>query len=111
MDFFKPSLEQLVTEIVAVNHAWKEAKQLFGHNSNLAISLREIKSNLQVRLLRNYAPEKVYLMEDKEADTEESLYGLLLVNPIKSYKDAAHLPIRVAIEKLSIQEREKFVKF
>ncbi len=113
MKFFYPSIEQLVTEIIAVNHAWKEAKDLFDlPDSPLANSLRDLKASLQVRLLRNYAPENVYLMEDKRANTDynEPLYGLQLVTSINGRKDAAHMPIRVAQNNLSAQEIEQFVK-
>jgi hypothetical protein len=57
-DLLNPSIEQLVAEIVAINHAWKEACELFDDRQNapLAQSLRDLKTCKQIRLLRNYAP-------------------------------------------------------
>lgn len=106
-----PSIEQLVQEIVAVNHAWKEAKSIFEDSSSpIAASLRNLKTNLQVRLLRQYAPQHIYLREDTTDEFEEPLYGLCLVHPINSCMDAAHLPIRVAQEYLSAEEIKHFMK-
>lgn len=113
MDFLNPSLEQLVTEIIAVNHAWKEAKDLFHRSDNtLANSLRDLKARLQVRLLRNYAPKQVYLIVDKNpnSDYDEPLFGLQLVTSINGRQDAAHMPIRVAQKNLSVQELKQFVR-
>ncbi|BAU63825.1 hypothetical protein STA3757_11940 [Stanieria sp. NIES-3757] len=112
MKLLNPSIEQLVQEIVAVNHAWKEAKEIFNDSASpLVISLRDLKSRLQIRLLRDYAPEQVYLAEDKEAESEELLYGLLLVNSIENWKDAAHIPVRVAQEHFSNEEIQRYMKF
>ena len=58
----RPSVEKLVKEIVAINHAWKVARELFGEDSHLSISSRDLKTCLQVRLLRSYAPKQVYLI-------------------------------------------------
>lgn len=56
MELINPSIEQLVKEIIAVNHAWKEAKDLFEETAfPLANALRDLKTRLQIRLLRNYA--------------------------------------------------------
>ncbi len=113
MDFFNPSIEQLVTEIIAVNNAWKEAKDLFDHADNhLANSLRDLKARLQVRLLRSYAPELVYLITDSDSnrDYDEPLYGLRLVESVNGRQDAAHMPIRVAEENLSAAELQQFVQ-
>jgi hypothetical protein len=110
-EILNPSIEQLVREIVAVNHAWKEAKDMFEDPaSGLAISLRNLKTRLQVRLLRKYAPQQVYLLKDPTADASEPVYGLSLVQPIGGYRDAAHLPIRVAQEHLSKEEIEGFCR-
>jgi hypothetical protein len=113
MNFFDPSIEQLVTEIIAVNNSWKEAKDLFDRpDTSVANSLRDLKARLQVRLLRNYAPSQVYLTEDTNpnSDYEEPLYGLQLVKPVNGRQDAAHMPIRVAEENLSASELEQFVR-
>ncbi|WP_027404426.1 hypothetical protein [Aphanizomenon flos-aquae] len=104
-----PFIEKLVREIVAVNHAWKVASELFGENSSLSRSSRDLKTALQVRLLRNYAPEQVYLVVDREAEDEE-LYSLKLREPIDKHLYAEHLPVRVAQEVLSADEIKKFSK-
>ena len=110
MNSLNPSIEQIVHEINTVNHAWKMAQELFEQGSPLANSLRELKATLQVRLLRCYAPQWVYLAEDTQAKSEEPLYGLCLVQPVAGWQDAAHLPIRVANERLSTQEINQFSK-
>ncbi|MCW5315914.1 hypothetical protein GTQ43_19475 [Nostoc sp. KVJ3] len=104
-----PSVEKLVKEIVAVNHAWKVACELFGQDSPLSISSRDLKTCLQVRLLRSYAPEQVYLIEDKNAEGEP-LYSLRLQKPIGGRLDAEHLPMRVAEEVLADKELQQFKK-
>lgn len=117
----QPSLEQLLAEIVAINHAWKEARLMFGNSAGLTVSLRNLKTRSQVRLLRNYAPEKVYLKIDKEAlepsleadndaETGEPLYGLILRKPVNGVTDAAHIPVRVAQEVLSESEIQRFTQ-
>ena len=117
----QPSLEQLLAEIVAINHAWKEARLMFGNSAGLTVSLRNLKTRSQVRLLRNYAPEKVYLKIDQEAlepsleadndaETGEPLYGLILRKPVNGVTDAAHLPVRVAQEVLSQSEIKRFTQ-
>lgn len=102
-----PPLEQLIDEIHAVNHAWKVALD-FGDIPALAESLKEMKTRLQVRLLRQYAPDRVYLALDTETASEEPLYGLRLREPIAGHTDAAHLPVRVAKDHLSPELIERF---
>ncbi|HEY9802859.1 MAG TPA: hypothetical protein V6D25_21020 [Leptolyngbyaceae cyanobacterium] len=104
-----PTVEKLVNEIVAVNHAWKVACELFGQNSPLSISARDLKTYLQIRLLRSYAPEQVYLIEDEEAEGER-LYSLCLRQVIGERRYAEHLPVRVAEEVFAHQELEQFKK-
>lgn len=102
-----PPLEQLIDEIHAVNHAWKVASD-FGDIPALAESLKEMKTRLQVRLLRQYAPDRVYLALDTETPSDEPLYGLRLREPIAGHTDAAHLPVRVAKDLLSPEVIERF---
>lgn len=117
----QPSLEQLVAEIVAINHAWKEARLMVGNSAGLTVSLRNLKTRSQVRLLRYYAPEKVYLKIDEQAlepslevdndaETGEPLYGLILRKPVNGATDAAHLPVRVAQDVLSESEIKRFTQ-
>ncbi|MCT7990603.1 hypothetical protein [Laspinema olomoucense] len=108
-NLLNPSLEQLIDEIHAVNHAWKVALA-FGDIPALATSLQDMKTRLQVRLLRQYAPDRVYLALDTETASEEPLYGLRLREPIAGYTDAAHLPVRVAQDYLSHELIEGFKK-
>ncbi|BAY32810.1 hypothetical protein NIES2107_47040 [Nostoc carneum NIES-2107] len=108
-DAWTPSVEQMVREIVAVNHAWKVACELFGESSPLSTSSRDLKTCLQVRLLRSYAPRQVYLVEDKNAEGER-LYSLYLQEPINNRQYAEHLPARVAEDVLSPKELEQFKK-
>src|SRR4051812_29858499 len=106
-DLLHPSMEQLVKQIVALNHAWKAARELFGENSPLSTSSRDLKTCLQVRLLRSYAPAQVYLVEDTEAEGEK-LYSLRLRKPTDNRLDAAHLPLREAEKVLSADELKRF---
>lgn len=109
VELLYPSVEKLVKEIVAVNHAWKVACELFGQDSALSISSRDLKTSLQVRLLRSYAPKLVYLIEDKESEGEP-LYSLRLRELIDNRHYAEHLPVRVAKYILSPQELAQFKK-
>ncbi|MBN3886500.1 MAG: hypothetical protein V7K64_18890 [Nostoc sp.] len=104
-----PSVEKLVQEIVAINHAWKVACELFGQDSPLSVSSRDLKTCLQVRLLRSYAPKQVYLIEDKQSEGEP-LYSLRLRKPIGERLYAEHLPIRIAEEVLTDKELKQFKK-
>ncbi|WP_334941750.1 hypothetical protein [Nostoc sp.] len=62
-----------------------------------------------MRLLRSYAPEQVYLIEDKKAEGEP-LYSLRLREPIGNRLYAEHLPMRVAKEVLADKELQQFQK-
>ncbi|HLP87595.1 MAG TPA: hypothetical protein VK184_03180 [Nostocaceae cyanobacterium] len=101
------SIEDMVKLIVSINHAWKVSTETFGETSPLSTSARDLKTALQVRLLRKYAPEQVYLIEDTEAEGEK-LYSLKLRKPIDNRWNVEHLPIRVAREVLSDREIAKF---
>ncbi|MBL1208859.1 hypothetical protein [Geminocystis sp. GBBB08] len=106
----KPSLESLVKEINAVNHSWKLAIEMFDNHHPLSQSLSDLKVRLQVILLRNYAHNFVYLIEDNDTKSDEPLYSLQLIFIGDKYKDAAHVPIRVAKEILSSEEITNFSK-
>lgn len=107
-DFFKPSLADLIQQIHSINHAWKLSKEMEDNSHFLAIRLRYLKTRLQIKLLKNFAPNYVYLKEDKNIESEESVYGLILVSPINNYSDVAHIPIRVAKKMLSEEEISHF---
>ena len=102
-----PSLEKLVKQIKAINSAWKVAGDLYGNDSPLSTSSRDLKSCLQVRLLRLYAPTDVYLAIDNNAEGEPQ-FGLRLRESVDKYQDADHIPVRVANEILLPEEIKKF---
>jgi hypothetical protein len=103
------SLEELVKNIKAVNQVWKDVRRLFGEQSPLASEAKALKNCLQVRLLRKFAPDQVYLKIDPETG-EEPLYGLRLCNCVSGYEDADHLPVRVASEIFTEAELQSFVR-
>lgn len=107
METLTSNFEELITEIAAINQAWKVSKEL---SPNLANSLKDLKNRLQVRLLRNYAPERVYLELDTATASEEPLYSLRLQQPIGNGWNAEHLPVRVAQEMLSDEELKQLIK-
>ncbi len=106
-EFLYPSLRELVTQIKAINCAWKVARNLYGKESSLSTSSRDLKSCLQVRLLRSYAPNDVYLAIDYQAEGEPQ-FGLRLRESVDKYEDADHLPVRVTNEILLPEEINKF---
>lgn len=110
--FQQPSIEQLVHEIVALNHAWKAAVEIFGEDNELAKSTRDLKGCLQIRLLRTY-PNQVYLKIDQKSSQEaaEEVYSLRLVTAIHNRYNAEHLPVRVAKQLLSQKEINQLEKF
>ena len=109
MELSNSSLEQLVQEIVAVNHAWKLACDLFEQTSPLATSLRDLKTCKQIRLLQTYGMTQVYLAIDPESSIIEPLYSVRLRHPIGNRTDAEHIPIRVAQENLSSADLNRFI--
>jgi len=105
-----PNIVTLITDINAINQAWKEASDvLLEPNAGLATSLRDLKNSLQIRLLRNY-PEQVYLVPDDDIESEEPVYSLCLREPVGEHWNAAHIPVRVAEEMLTADELTQFVE-
>ncbi|MBA2749271.1 MAG: hypothetical protein H0U45_11160 [Tatlockia sp.] len=109
MELSNSSLEQLVKEIVAVNHAWKLACNLFEQTSSLATSLRDLKTCKQIRLLQAYGTTQVYLAIDPE-EASEPLYSVRLRHSIGDRTDAEHIPVRVAQEILSPAELNRLLR-
>mgnify|MGYP005843847655 CR=1 FL=1 len=106
----QPTLEELIEQIFALNQAWKQASNvLFTTNAGLAISLKELKTTLQIRLLRSY-PTQAYLQIDAETESEEPLYGVIISPPLGKYSNAAHLPVRVAQTRLTPTELTQLVR-
>jgi hypothetical protein len=99
------SIDELVNEILKVNHAWKTACDLFERDASLSISLQEMKNKVQ--LLRVHHP-KVFL----EVDPAEAgiVYGLRLQGSVSRHYNAAHLPEQVARQLLYPQKPEDFLK-
>lgn len=110
MSIKKPSLQDLVRQIVAVNHAWKASRSLYGSHASVVKATKLSKSRLQVRLLKLYAPDEAYLILDQDAPTDEqdeidqdSLWSVRLEHPVilnfngkdKEKWDGEHLPVRV----------------
>ena len=102
--------DSLVADIIVINKAWKASRQLLGSSIALTESFRHLKSRLQARLLRQYAPQQIYLELDTAADSEEPLYGLKLVNRVSDRTDVAHMPVRIANELFSPEELKYFTK-
>lgn len=102
--------DSLVDEIIVINKAWKASRELLGGSVSMTESFRHLKSRLQARLLRQYAPQQVYLELDNTADSEEPLYGLKLVNKVSNRTDAAHIPVRIANEIFTPEELKHFIK-
>ncbi|WP_290883326.1 hypothetical protein [Fischerella sp.] len=67
---------------------------------------------LQVRLLREHAPSKVYLVNDPVESNQvgEEIDSLQLREKVGDRLYAEHLPVRVAKELLTEQELRKFTK-
>jgi hypothetical protein len=105
--YMHSSIDELVNEILRVNHAWKTACDLFKRDASLSISLRGMKNRLQVQLLRLHHP-KVFL----EVDPAETgiVYSLRLQSLYSRHHNAAHLPDQVARSMLSSTELTRFLK-
>ncbi|MDY6940124.1 MAG: hypothetical protein SWY16_21020 [Cyanobacteriota bacterium] len=102
------SFEQLVRDIITIDKAWKVACEMGTSNSQIATSMKNIRTRWQVRLLRLYAPDLVYLQLEADARSDEDLYELLLREPVNSCEHATHISVRVARSMLSIEEITKF---
>lgn len=60
----KNYLSDLIRQIHSVNYGWKLAQEMENNEHFLAIRLREFKTRLQIKLLKKYAPDYVYLKID-----------------------------------------------
>ena len=101
------TIESYVREIIALNRSWKKVRALFGNDSSLAISLRELKTLMQVRLLWDYGSEgSVSLTLDHDAQGE-AVYGILIHDTSVSRKFAEHIPVRVVQQHFADSELEK----
>lgn len=110
MNTYLVSFSELIYQIHSINQAWKLSIELKNNEDYLAKRLRDLKVRLQIKLLKRYAPDYVYLKEDNDTEFEEKIYSLQLVVPINNYHDVAHLPVRVAKKMLSEEEIAHFSK-
>jgi hypothetical protein len=108
MNVSHPSVEHLIHEIEAVNRVWKKTRNLFGEDSALTSSYRELKVCLQTQLLRCF-PDIAHLVIDSSAQGEP-LYSIRLKQQIAGRLDAAHMPVRVAKEVFTSEEIRQFEK-
>lgn len=101
-------LNQIICEIVAINRGWKVAKDLFGENADLSVSLRELKNSLQIRLLRTYQDQVYIVFADDSED--EDLFSIRIDDESVERSDAEHLPVRVAKQYFTEEEIGKFLR-
>jgi len=108
------SLKFIVEQIITINHAWKHASERWGEMSNFANALKNQKSCLQARILREF-PAETYLREDNENIDGEPLYSVRLTKSVflrngAARDDAEHMPVRVAFELFNENELRERVK-
>jgi hypothetical protein len=106
-------LDELLEQIVSINHAWKLSREEFGNDFCATRSFRETKSSLQATLLREY-PDEVYLVHATDSeDHGEPMYSVRLRAPIisngVSRHDAEHLPKRIAEDIFYSDEINQFL--
>ncbi|WP_084784022.1 hypothetical protein [Marinobacterium aestuarii] len=104
----------LVYQITSINRAWKRAREQWGEDSAIALMLRERKSSLQARLVRD-SPDAVYLRSDTDNTDGEPLYSVRLKSQVQlpngvTRSDAEHMPVRLAQELFSPAELAGIVK-
>lgn len=104
----------LIYQITSINRAWKHAREQWGDKSSIAVMLREIKSSLQVSIIRSF-PSSVYLKLDTENMEGEPLYSVRLSEPVMLpnnvvRSDVEHMPVRMAEELFSSDELKRLVK-
>ena len=101
------SPEELVRQIVAINHAWKLAIERWGNEGAICQALRDRKSSLQADLIRS-CPGRVWLRVDDEAEGRALFsvrLGWEIVLPSGARRrDAEHMPVDIAQELLTTEE-------
>jgi hypothetical protein len=95
-------IEELLEQIVSVNHAWKLSREEFGNKFVATTSFLSTKSSLQATLLRDFPGQSYLVLADDNDRHDEVLFSVRLTSPIRLSKgvkhDAEHLPVRVAKE-------------
>lgn len=106
-------LEEVISRIIAINHAWKLSREEFGSDFAVTKSLLHTKSSLQATLLREF-PDDSYLLPATDNDVhDEELYSVrlrhsMVINDVLRH-DAEHLPVRVAAEIFTTEEINNFL--
>ncbi|MCL1143217.1 hypothetical protein [Shewanella gaetbuli] len=105
---------EIISRIIAVNHAWKLSKEQFGNNFPATNSFRDTKSSLQATLLREFSNDAYLMVATDSHDHEEQVYSVRLKHPVTINgvlrSDAEHLPARIAHDIFTIEEIESFLK-
>lgn len=109
----KLRLDELLEQVISINHAWKLSRDEFGQDFCATRSLRETKSSLQATMLREF-PEEVYLLEATDSDEHgEPMFSVRLRSPIRVNgtvrHDAEHLPQRIAQDIFYADEISRFL--
>ena len=99
--------EHLVRRIHLINGGWHGLRDLWpeaeGQDPVLR-GMRELKLVLQLQLLR-HDPAVATLTLDDRPELPEPCFSVRLLRPIAGFRDACHLPVRVA--KLALTEAEQ----
>lgn len=98
------AFERLLNDIVAVDRLYQQAQIVFGEDSPPTKSAQQMQIRLQMALLRNFAPNWVYLSLDT-ISAGEAVYNLCLRHPQTL---AMHRPLQLAIGALSAAEIQRF---
>ncbi|NOZ86213.1 MAG: hypothetical protein GXP49_08090 [Deltaproteobacteria bacterium] len=105
--------ENLVFEIYLFNKAWKRTGVFLEIGDTITNLFRDIKSFLQVRLIRDYK-DKITLEYDENYDKSEELISIILKTPLKIngaiIKYAAHIPVRVLKDFMTENELKQLLK-
>ena len=99
----------LVEEIVELNNVWHALRELWPDQDEDEPSLsglRDMKAVLQARLLREH-PDLAFLAVDGRPSLPEPCYSVALRRPVGGFRDACHLPVRVARYLLTDREIAK----
>lgn len=103
----------LIERVHLANRSWKLAQERLGGDAPLSQALRDLKSSLQVQLLRAF-PEQVWLSEDHDTPSDEPLLSVrvadALYGALGGRTDGDHIPLRVAADLLTDKEMEVFLK-
>ena len=103
---YASSAEDLVQRIHALNDGWHALRDLWppeAATDPVLQGLRNLKAMLQVQLLRGY-PALAHLEVDSDPGLPEPCFSVRLHGELAPYRDARHLPVRVAEDYLTARE-------